>query len=662
MVPLSHPLASSGDGSAEDLSVAWQPTADQIESANVTKFIRHHGLKDLDELLERSARDPDWFYPKFLETIDFRWYEKYHKVVDLDRGIQWPRWFPGGLTNYVLNTIDKHIEAGQGDNIVLLWEGEDGTQRQWTYADLDREVRRLAAGLQQLGVAEGDRVGLFLPMVPETLASFMACARIGAIVTPIFSGFAPDAVVTRLQDSEAKVLITADGFYRRGRVVPMKETADVACQQAPTVKHVVVVKRIGRDIPWTDGRDIYYEQLLVDNPPDQPPVPLPADAPLLIIYTSGTTGRPKGTVLTQGGFPIKIALDTYFCFDMRSDDRILWVTDIGWLMGTWLFTAATVRGASLVMFEGTPDYPTPSRLWELVDRYQVTILGIAPTVVRALMAQGDEWVKPYNLSSLRILGSTGEAWNPKPWRWYLEQIGRGRCPVINYSGGTEISGGIVGCYPTMPLKPCAFHGPVPGIDADVYDQDGKPLRGGAVGELVVKNPWVGMTRSFWRDDDRYFSSYWSRWPDIWVHGDLAAIDDDGYWYILGRSDDTLMVAGKRIGPAEIESALASHPAVQESAAIGVPDPVKGEAIVVFVIAREGFSATPELEQELKNHATERLGRALQPSKIVLVKDLPRTRSAKVMRRLIRAKYLGRELGDVSSLENPEALDAIQPMA
>lgn len=659
---MSHPLTPGSEGSLEDWPVAWHPTAEQIEAANLTRFLRKYGLADLNELLERSVADPDWFYPTMLEELDFRWFEPYKAVVDVSRGIQWPEWFPGGRTNLVLNAIDKHIANGRGDWPAIFWEGDDGSSRSLTYAQFDDEVRRLAAGLKKLGVGVGDRVGIFLPMLPETPAALMACARIGAILTPIFSGFAAEAVATRLADCDAKVLITADGFYRRGRKVAMKEVADAACRSVPSIEHVVVVRRTGDPVPWTEGRDIYYDELTAIEPMPGAAESMGANDPFMIIYTSGTTGRPKGAVHTHTGFPLKAMIDLYFCLDIKPDDRIFWLTDIGWMMGPWLFLGSTLFGATMVLFEGTPDYPTPARLWELVERYKITLMGIAPTAVRALMAQGDEWVARHDLSSLRILGSTGEPWNPKPWLWFLERVGGGRCPIINYSGGTEIGGGIVGCYPTMPLKPCSFHGAIPGINADVVDDQARPLRNGAVGELVIRNVWAGMTKSFWGDDERYLETYWSRWPDIWKHGDLAVVDSAGYWYILGRSDDTIMVAGKRVGPAEIESALASHPAVREAAAIGVPHEVKGETIVAFVVPRPGYETGPELRQELLDHVTQRMGRALQPGDVYFVSDLPRTRSAKVMRRLIKAKYLGKDLGDTSSLENPEALNEIVTMA
>jgi len=517
--------------------------------------------------------------------------------------------------------------------------------------------RSLANALRALGIGEGDRVGIFLPMSPEAAIATLAVVRIGAIYTPCFSGFGAQAVASRLQDCEAKLLITADGFYRRGQVVRMKETADEALTQSPTVQRVLVYRRLGRDIPWTAGRDVWWQDATASQSDRCPVVAVESDRPCLIIYTSGTTGRPKGTVLTHGGFLLKCAHDFAYCHDVGEDDRLFWLTDLGWLMGPMLFTAALALGATAVVFEGVPDYPRPDRLWALAERHRISIMGMSPTAVRALMPHGPEHVHAHDLSSLRILGSTGEPWNPEPYRWLFENAGKARIPISNYTGGTEISGGILGCFPIAPIKPCAFTGPIPGMAADVFDEDGRPVRG-AVGELVVTRPWPGMTAGFWRDPARYEETYWSRWKDVWVHGDWATIDTDGFWYIQGRSDDTLKIAGKRLGPAEVESVLVGHAAVAESGVIGVPHAVKGEAIVCFVVLRPGHAPSEALRTELAERVASQMGKALKPDRVLFTRDLPKTRSAKIMRRVIRATYLGREPGDLSSLENPAAVAAI----
>jgi len=592
-----------------------------------------------------------------VKDLGLRWLTPYTKVLDDARGPAWPRWFPGGRLNFSDNCLDRNLDAGRGRKPAVVWESDDGQTRTLTYAELAGEVNRLANALRALGIAEGDRVGIFLPMSPEAVIATLAVVRIGAVYTPCFSGFGAQAVASRLQDCEAKLLITADGFHRRGQIVRVKETADEALAQCPTVTQVLVYRRLGRDIPWTTGRDRWWHDAVAGQPDHCPPVAVEADRPCLIIYTSGTTGRPKGAVLTHGGFLLKCAHDFAYCHDVGDDDRLFWLTDLGWLMGPMLFTAALSLGGTAVVFEGVPDYPKPDRLWALVERHRVTVMGMSPTAVRALMPHGPEHVHAHDLSSLRILGSTGEPWNPEPYRWLFENAGKARIPITNYTGGTEISGGILGCFPVAPIKPCSFTGPIPGMAAEVFDEEGRPVRG-AVGELVVTKPWPGMTAGFWRDPERYEDTYWSRWKDVWVHGDWATIDADGFWYIQGRSDDTLKIAGKRLGPAEVESVLVGHPAVAEAGVIGVPHEIKGEAIVCFVVLRPDQTASEPLRKELADRVASQMGKALKPDKVLFTRDLPKTRSAKIMRRVIRATHLGREPGDLSSLENPAAVKAV----
>jgi acetyl-CoA synthetase len=637
--------------------IIWRPTPEVVERARITRLMRSLGVVTLVELQRRSIEDPEWYWNGVVKDLGLRWLTPYSRVLDDSRGPAWPRWFPGGRLNFSDNCLDRNLDTGRGRKPAIVWEGDDGQTRTLTYAELAREVNRLANALRALGIAEGDRVGIFLPMSPEAAIATLAVVRIGAIYTPCFSGFGAQAVASRLQDCEAKVLITADGFRRRGQIVRVKETADEALAQCPTVRHVLVYRRLGRDIPWTTGRDRWWHDA-VDGQSDQcAPVAVESDHPCLIIYTSGTTGRPKGTVLTHGGFLLKCAHDFAYCHDVGDDDRLFWLTDLGWLMGPMLFTAALALGGTAVVFEGVPDYPKPNRLWALVERHQITVMGMSPTAVRALMPHGPEHVHAHDLGSLRILGSTGEPWNPEPYRWLFENAGKARIPISNYTGGTEISGGILGCFPIAPIKPCAFTGPIPGMAAEVFDEDGRPVRG-AVGELVVTKPWPGMTAGFWRDSERYEDTYWSRWKDVWVHGDWAAIDADGFWYIQGRSDDTLKIAGKRLGPAEVESVLVGHPAVAEAGVIGVPHEVKGEAIVCFVVLRPGQTASEPLRKELAERVASQMGKALKPDKVLFTRDLPKTRSAKIMRRVIRATHLGREPGDLSSLENPTAVTAV----
>ncbi len=643
------------DGPASE--IVWRPTPAVVERARITRFMRAHGIATLAELQRRSIDDPEWYWDAVVRDLGVRWLHPYRRVLDATRGPAWPAWFPGGQLNLADNCVDRNVDAGRGGQPALVWESDGGETRSLTYHELAGEVGRLANALRRLGVGVGDRVGIFLPMSPEAAIATLAVARLGAIYTPCFSGFGAQAVASRLQDCEAKVVITADGFHRRGQIVKMKETADEAVAACPSVERVLVYRRLGRDVPWTAGRDRWWHESVAAESPDCPAVAVDADHPCLIIYTSGTTGRPKGAVLTQGGFLVKAGNDYAYLFDMGADDRLFWLTDLGWLMGPLVITAGLLLGGTVVMFEGTPDHPKPDRLWQLAARHRVTIFGISPTAVRGLMPHGAAHPRAHDLSSLRILGSTGEPWNPEPYRWLFENVGGSRLPIINYSGGTEISGGIIGCFPITPLKPCSFAGPIPGMAADVFDDGGRPVRG-EVGELVITKPWPGMTRGFWHDPQRYEETYWSRWPGVWVHGDWALVDDAGFWYVQGRSDDTLKIAGKRLGPAEVESILVGHPAVAESAVIGVPHAVKGEAVVCFVVLKPGGAPSDALRQELAERVAHHMGKALKPERVLFTRDLPKTRSAKIMRRVVRAAYLGRDPGDVSSLENPDAVKAV----
>ncbi|PYM22502.1 MAG: AMP-dependent synthetase [Candidatus Rokuibacteriota bacterium] len=641
----------------ESSGIVWRPTKEHLERSRIARFMKAQGIGTLEELQKRSVADLEWYWDAVVKDLGVRWTTPYSRVLDDSRGIEWPTWFPCGRLNFTDNCVDRHMGAGRGGKPAIIWEGDDGQSRTLTYAELAAEVNRLANALKSLGVGEGDRVGIFLPMSPEAAIATLAVVKIGAIYTPCFSGFGAGAVASRLSDCEAKVLITADGFSRRGQVVKMKEVADEAVAQCPSVKTVLVYRRLGRDLPWTAGRDRWWDEAVANQSDRAPSLPVEADRPLIIIYTSGTTGKPKGAVLTHGGFLIKAAHDFAYCMDVGVDDRLFWLTDLGWLMGPMAFTAALFHGGTAVVFEGVQDYPKPDRLWSIFERHRVTIAGMSPTAVRALMPHGPEHVHAHDLSSLRIIGSTGEPWNPEPYKWLFENAGKARIPIINYTGGTEISGGILGCFPIAPIKPCSFAGPIPGMAAECFDEDGRPVRG-QVGELVVTKPWPGMTAGFWKDSQRYEETYWARWPDVWVHGDWSFVDDDGFWFIQGRSDDTLKIAGKRLGPAEVESVLVGHPAVAEAGVIGVPHEVKGEAVVCFVVLRPGNVASEPLRRELSDRVASEMGKALKPEKVLFTRDLPKTRSAKIMRRVIRATYLGKPAGDVSSLENPDAVKAI----
>ena len=639
--------------------VVWRPTPELVAQSNIKAFMDRRGLADFDELMRWSTEDVGRFWEAVLADLDIRFDRPYERILDTSRGIAWAQWCVGGKLNIVTNCLDKWLGTPTQNRAAVCWEGEEGQTHTLTYLDLYYEVNRMANALRSLGLKKGDAIGLYMPMIPEIVIALLAIVKIGGIVLPLFSGYAAPAIATRLIDAEAQVLFTADGVYRRGQVVPMKDIADEAVAQSPSVQHVITVKRVGREaLPWQAGRDHWWHELIEGQPRQAASEPTDAEDPLMIIYPSGTTGKPKGAVHTHCGFPIKSAQDIWFGLDLKPSDTLYWVTDMGWMMGPWEVFGTTLLGATMLLYDGAPDYPDPDRLWALVERHAVTVLGISPTLVRALMRYGDEFVKRHDLSSLRLLGSTGEPWNPDPWLWFFHTVGGGRLPIINYSGGTEVSGGIVMGNVLTPLKPTAFSRPVPGMAADVVDDEGRSLRG-QVGELVVRQPWIGMTRGFWKDPDRYIQTYWSRFPDVWVHGDWAAVDEDGLWYILGRSDDTIKVAGKRLGPAEVESILVGHPAVSEAAAIGVPDPLKGQEVVCFCVLKPGYAPDADLREALKERVAQHLGKPLKPREVKFVRDLPKTRNAKVMRRVIRAAYLGQDPGDLSSLENPAAVEEIR---
>jgi len=634
------------------MTVAWYPTDQYLERSRLRRFAAAHGHRDFAALHRWSVEDLDDFWRAVDRDLGLQWRTPYDGVFDSSRGIPWTTWWPGGRMNYVESAL-RHDPT----RTAIIFEGEEGVTARLTYGELSAAVRKCAAGLRALGVRPGDRVGIFLPLTPECAIATLAVSAIGAIYTPIFSGYASDAIAGRLRDCDATVLITADGSRRRGQIVPMKETADAAVDGAPMVRTVIVVPRLGREIRLR-SREVSWDYVMSQSGDESVADTSPED-PYMLIYTSGTTGRPKGAVHVHGGFPVKAAQDQAHVFDLQAGDVLWWFTDIGWMMGPWLIAGGLINGATILLYDGAPDYPDAGRVWSIVERHRVTHLGISPTAIRGLMRAGEEPVRRYDRSSVFVLGSTGEPWNPEPWWWYFDVVGEKRAPLINYSGGTECAGGILGCTTWTPLKPTAFAGPVPGIAADVADAAGRALRG-AVGELVIRRPWPGMTRGFWRDPDKYLATYWKRFPDVWVHGDWARIDEDGFWYIEGRSDDTLKVAGKRIGPAEVESAATAHAAVLEAAAIGVPHELKGEVIVVFVVLRPGHTAAAGLAGEIAESIAQRLGRPLRPDAVRFVADLPKTRNAKVLRRVIRAAYLGKEdLGDLSSLENPLAVEQIK---
>jgi acetyl-CoA synthetase len=631
----------------------WKPSADVLERANVVRLMRRHGIDDYWELVRRAQDDPEWFWPAAIEDMEIEFAQPWERVADTSRGPEWATWFVGGKLNLAWNCVHRWARRpDSATRAAAVWQAEDGMRTALTYAELSREVTLLAEGLRDLGVGPGDAVATFLPMSPQVAIASHACAHLGAVQVPIFSGFAPPAVAARLVDSEATVVITADGSLRRGRRVAMKEIVDEAARDAEHLEHVVVWRRLGGD-PHMGERDLFWDELVRGMPGTLDPLAVDSEHPYLLTYTSGTTGRPKGVVHVHGGFLVSIAREAAYQADVHPDDVLHFSTDMGWIMGPWTVVGGGAMGCTIVYAEGAPDWP-PDRLWRLVESERVSVLGLSPTLVRALIPHGEP---EGDLSSLRVFVTTGEPWNPDPYMWLHERVGDGRVPIINISGGTEVGACFLTPSVAIPIKACSLGGPALGMDVDVVDAEGRPVRG-EVGELVCRKPFPGMTRGFWRDPERYLDTYWRRFPGVWVHGDWASIDDDGYWFLHGRSDDTLNIAGKRIGPAELESAAVSHPGVAEAAAVGVPHDVKGEVAWIFCVPLPGQETTEELAAEVSDRIARELGKAFRPDRVAFVAALPKTRSAKIVRRAVRAKALGTDPGDLSSLENPEALDEI----
>jgi acetyl-CoA synthetase len=615
--------------------VVWRPDEATLEHANATRLLRRAGSATWDELLRRSWQEPEWFWPLCIDDLGLEFSRPWQRVLDDSRGPAWTTWFVGGEVSIARNCVHRWAKR-RPDGVAAVGLGEDGSRREMTFSQLSRDVTRLAECLAELGVEAGDRVGIFLPMSPEVAVASHAIAHIGAVQVPIFSGFAAPAVAQRLEASEAKVVITQRESSRRGRPVPMLEILEEAKRAAGSEAHVVLA-------PFE--LDAY--------PGDLPALEVESEHPYLLTYTSGTTGRPKGVVHVQGGFLVSIAREVAYQADVHEGDVVHFATDMGWIMGPWTVVGVGALGGTIVFAEGAPDWPAADRIWRTVEQEHVTSLGLSPTLVRALIPHGDPSA---DLSSLRTFVTTGEPWNPEPYRWLFETVGGSRVPVINCSGGTEVGACFLSPTPVQPIKACSVGGPALGMAMDVVADDGTSLVGtGDVGELVCRAPFPGMTRGFWRDRDTFVETYWSRLPGVWVHGDWASVDEDGFWFLHGRSDDTLNIAGKRIGPAELESAAVAHPAVREAAAIGVPHEVKGETAWIFCCLLPGADAT---EDEVAAHVGGVLGKAFTPERVFFVEALPKTRSAKIVRRAVKAKALGTDPGDLSSLENPEALDAI----
>jgi acetyl-CoA synthetase len=633
--------------------MAWVPPAEVRERSRLLTAMRGWGFGSdaaaVAELNRRAVADPEWFWRAALEDLNVTFSSPFERVLDDSEGKPFPKWFSGGQINVAELAALRHARGDLADKTAVVYEGDGGQRRTLTFAQLAREVRWFAAHLARLGVKRGDRVVLFMPVVPEAAVAFLAVAMIGAVTVPTFSGYAPDALATRLQDSGAVVLVTADGTTRRGKTVGLKEIADAAVAAAPSVKSVVVVRHLGTSVPIQEGRDFYYDEL-GESPEPVDTAATESNDPLTIVYTSGTTGRPKGIVHSHGGFAAKTALDFGYGFDVHTEDVVSWVTDLGWLVGPMLMTGPLQLGATIIMIEGLPTHPTADRMWEVIERNGVTVQGIAPTAARALKAAGAG--EAPDLPTLKAFVSTGEAWDDPTWWWLFDKVGRGSRPIVNYSGGTEVGGGILIGYPFLPGPPAAFTGPLPGIETAVFSEAGTPVIG-EIGELVVLNTFPGMTHAFWHDRERYLETYWNRWDGVWVHGDLASLDSQGMWRIHGRSDDTIKLAGRRVGPAEIEAALLRDGRIAEVAVIGVPDEMRGQRAVGFAVLRDA-TVVPD---DLQSTAIQNAGKGFAPE-VYTVATLPKTKNGKIMRRAIRARFLNAPVGDMSSLDPATPLEDI----
>ncbi len=603
------------------------------------------------EVYERSLRDPEGFWAE--EARKLEWFREWDRVLDWDA--PFGRWFTGGELNASYLCLDRNLTAGRGDKVAIHWEGEDGAKKTLTYSELQAEVNRVASGLRRLGVARGDVVVLYLPMIPEAAIFMLACARIGAIHCVVFSGFSAQALADRINNTQARFVITADGGKRRGRVIPLKSTVDTALTSTPSVQNVIVVRHTGTQVEMVAGRDVTMAELTTGAPASIEPEHLEATHPLFILYTSGTTGKPKGIVHSTGGYLVYNSSAFQWAFNL-DESSVYWCTaDVGWVTGhSAVLYGPLVHGATVLIYEGTPDYPDLGRWWQLIEDYGVTAFYTSPTAIRMLMQHGDEWPAANDLSSLRILGSVGEPINPEAWHWFNDTVGGGRCPIIDTWWQTETGSFMIAPTPgiePLPLKPGAAGLPLPGVDAAVVDEAGQPTPDGEKGTLVIRKPWPGMLMTVHGDEERYRRQYWSRFPGFYNADDFAIRDSDGYFHILGRADETLKIAGHRLGSLEIENAAVSHKAIAEAAAIGVPDPIKGEALAIFAVLMDGVEASPELRGELIAHIRNAMGSIVTAEAVYFVSSLPKTRSGKIMRRVLRAVASDQPPGDITTLED-----------
>ena len=621
------------------------------------EFVRQANINDPNVYAE-AAKDPEAFWARFAGELD--WFQTWDKVLEWNP--PYAKWFLGGKLNASYNCIDRHLSSARRNKAAIIWEGEPGDRQVYTYWDLHREVCRFANGLKSLGVQKGDRVTIYLPMVPELPISMLACARIGAAHSVIFGGFSADSIRDRLDDSQSKVMITADGGYRRGGIVQLKQNADESLEGDTPVEKVVVVRRTGHaDEKMVDGRDVWWHDLVADQPLTCEPEPMDSEDMLYMLYTSGTTGKPKGIVHSTGGYLTGTYATTKWIFDLKEDD-VYWCTaDIGWVTGhSYIVYGPLANGATSVMYEGSPDYPDRDRFWAIVEKYGCTIVYTAPTAIRTFMRWGEEYPNRHDMSTLRLLGSVGEPINPEAWVWYWQHIGGGRCPVVDTWWQTETGSILISPLPGITtLKPGSATQPFPGIDAEILDEAGNPVGPGGGGYLTIKRPWPSMLRGIYGDPERFVEQYWSRYPDIYFTSDGAKLDEDGYFWLLGRVDDVINVSAHRISTMEVESALVDNSKVAEAACIGKSHEIKGQAIVAFVTIKDQVTASDELITELKAHVVTKIGPMARPDDIYFAAELPKTRSGKIMRRLLRDVAEGRALGDTTTLADPAVVESLK---
>ncbi len=621
----------------------YHPAPEVVANAHIT---------DYDKVNDQATKDLAGFWGK-IASENFEWYQPWEKVLD-DSNAPFYKWFVGAKTNIVHNALDRHVRSANRNKAALIFEGEQGDRRTYTYQQLNHEVCKFASVLRSMGVGKGDRVTIYMGRVPELMIAMLACAKVGAMHSVVYGGFSTEALLDRIEDSKSKILITCDGAWLRGNIIELKKIANDAVDRAGTIQSVICVKRTGQDVEMVPGRDYWYHDLMtlpvVD--PNAPTEVMDAEDPLFILYTSGTTGKPKAILHTHGGYMVWTATTLKWVFDLKREDVWWCAADPGWITGhSYIVYAPLVLGITSFMYEGAPTHPYPDRWWSLVARYGISVLYTAPTAIRGLMRFGESWPNKHDLSSLRLLGSVGEPINPEAWKWYYRVIGKEKCPIMDTWWQTETGGFMITPLPCVPLKPGSATRAFPGVVVDVVDEEGEPVGVNEEGYLVIKTPWPGMLRTIFGDPDRFVQQYWSRYEEQgwYLPGDSARKDEDGYIWVIGRIDDVIKVSGYRLGTAEIESALVSHPAVAEAAVIGLPDEVKGNIIKAFCILRQGYEGSSKLEQELRDHVGKEMGPIAKPASVAIVDSLPKTRSGKIMRRVLKAQEMGQDVGDLSTL-------------